>query len=41
MKTANDTRLAVNDVRVDGTRVSARTERRPTTERENGRRDER
>jgi len=41
MKPANDTRLAVNNIRVNGTRVNARTELLSKTEREKRRRDER
>lgn len=37
----NDTRLAVNNIRVHGIRVNARTELLSKTERENRRRDER
>lgn len=41
MKPANDTRLAVNNIRVNGTRVKVRTELLSKTKRENRRRDER
>lgn len=40
MKPANDTRLAVINIRVNGTRVNTRTERLSKTERKNRQRVE-